>query len=274
MTGPARPAVEPRSVPAATVLDVRSAEAFAAGHLAGAGHLPRAEFESRRTELPPREVAVVVVSDDPAEAEAAATELQALGYTRVTWLERPLVALAGGHADRAPAARMWRPAPFLEELLPQLPRGRALDVASGSGRDAVFLALHGFAVEAWDHDPEALDRARALAARHAVEIRTVSADLERREPPIPESAYDLVVCFRFLHRPLFPDLERALRPGGALVYETYRLGQERFGRPRQKRFLLRPGELSSAFPGLSVERFEEPEPEGGPWTARILARRP
>jgi len=261
-------------LPRSAVLDVRSAAAFAAGHLAGAGHIPLAELEARRAELPPRDAAIVVVSDDPAEAEAGAAELMRLGYGRAAWLERPLGSLAGGRDDRGPAARLWRPAPFLAELLPGLRPGAAADVASGAGRNAVFMALHGFEVEAWDHDEEALARTRALAARHGVAIRTVVADLERRTPPLPVAAYDLVACFRFLHRPLFGDLERALRPGGALVYETYRLGQERYGRPKQKRFLLADGELARAFPALTVERYEELDPEGGPVTARLLARRP
>ena len=86
--------------------------------------------------------------------------------------------------------------------------------------------------------------------------------------------YRLVTVFRYLHRPLFPVIEGALAPGGWLVYETYREGQERFGRPIRARFLLGPGELSSAFPGLSVVRYEEPEPDGGPVTARLLAFKP
>jgi SAM-dependent methyltransferase len=258
----------------AVLLDVRAEETFSAGHLTGSGNIPRGEFEARRTELPPRDTAVTVVSASGAEAEAAAADLERLGYSDVRWLDAPLAALPGGLADRGPGARLWRPAPFLEEVLPLLPRGRALDVASGSGRDAVYLALNGFEVEAWDHDPEALARARGLAARHGVTLTTVLADLERRDPPLPAAAFDAVVCFRFLHRPLFADLERTLKPGGMLVVETYRRGQERFGRPKQRRFLLEPGELASAFPGLTVTRYEEPEPEGGPVTARLLARRP
>ncbi len=265
---------EPTALEGAALLDVRDPAAFTAGHAARAGHVPRADLQARRTELPPREAPVIALADDPREAEAAAVDLETLGYTDAGWLDAPLASLPGGHADRGPAARLWRPAPFLELLLPSLPRGRAIDVAAGSGRNAVFLALHGYVAEAWDHDAGALARAAALARRHGVTIEPVVADLERRHPPLPEGAFDLVVCFRFLHRPLFADLERALKPGGALVYETYRDGQEHHGRPKQRRYLLRPGELSSAFPGLSVERYEEPEPEGGPVTARLLARKP
>jgi len=265
---------------APVLLDVREAAVFAAGHLAGSGHLPRAELLERRAELPPRERSLLVLADDPGEAAAAAEALEAMGYADVAWLKTPLERLPGGHDDRAPAARLWQPAPFLAEVLPvilaagALAPGRAADLAAGSGRDAVFLALHGFAVEAWDHAPEALDRAVALARRNAVAIEPVVADLERGEPPLPESRYQLVVVFRYLHRPLFPAIARALAPGGWLVYETYRKGQERFGRPRSARFLLEPGELAAAFPGLEVVRSEEPAPPSGPIVARLLARRP
>ena len=70
-------------------------------------------------------------------------------------------------------------------------------------------------------------------------------------------------------------MARALAPGGHLVYETYRVGQERYGRPRRAQFLLRPGELEGAFVGLGCEvlRYEETDPPGGPLTARLWARR-
>jgi rhodanese-related sulfurtransferase len=261
-------------------LDVRDEAGFAAGHLAGSGHLPRGDFREHRAELPPRERPVLVVSDDPGESEAAAADLEAMGYADVAALEVPLAGLPDGHASRGPAVRLWQPAPFLAEVLPRVrpaggtPPGLAADLAAGSGREAVFLALHGFEVEAWDWAPEALARATALARRSGVTIRAEAANLERAEPPLPAGRYALIVVFRFLHRPLFPAIERALAPGGWLVYETYRVGQERIGRPTHRRFLLEPGELACAFPGLSVVRYEEPEPPGGPITARLLARKP
>jgi SAM-dependent methyltransferase len=205
-----------------------------------------------------------------------------MGYAGTAWLDVSLENLPGGHADRSPAARMWRPAPFLEAVLPHLgppgaPRaGRAADLAAGSGRDAVFLALQGFDVEAWDRAPEALARAAALARRHGVSIRPVSANLEWTDPApaLEPGRYALITVFRFLHRPLFPAIERALAPGGWLVYESYRVGQERFGRPKSPKFLLEAGELARAFPGLTAVRYEEPSPPEGPITARLLARKP
>jgi len=260
-----------------TILDVRDEAAFAAGHLAGAGNLPRAEFRLRRTELPPRETQLLVVAASPAEAHTAADELAALGYARVDWLDTPLSELAGGLADRGPGVRLWRPAPFLVDMLPRILGARpgpVLDLAAGAGREAVFLSLNGFTVEAVDDDPVILASAETLARRNGVTITTRMIDLERKSVELPEGRYALVTVFRFLHRPLLPAIERAIAPGGWLVYETFRRGQRRFGKPTHPRFLLDDGELKSAFPGLSVVHYEEPSPEAGPITARLLARKP
>jgi len=256
------------------VLDVRDEAAFTAGHLAGSGHVPLSELKARRAELPPRESPVLIVGDDAGHAARAAERLRTMEFRTVAWLAATLAQVPGGEVDRGPAARLWRPASFLEEVLPHLPRGRAADLAAGSGREAVFLAMNGFTVEAWEAAPEALERARALAARHEVRITAVPCDLEAVTPPLPAAAYRLIVCFRFLHRPLLPAIARALEPGGHLVYETYRVGQERLGRPRRRQFLLEPGELRLAFADLEVLSYEEPDPPEGPITARLLARRP
>ncbi len=262
------------------LLDVRDSRAFATGHLPGSGHLPHRELEARRSELPPRERMVVVVADHPDASADAAARLAAMGYASVAALAGSLDVFAREPKwwIRGPASPLWRPAPFLAWVLEHhrglIPAGPAADIAAGAGRDAVFLALQGFEVEAWDRDAEALERAVVLAARHGVRIHTVCSDLERMDPPLPERRYALVACFRFLHRPLFPRLEAALAPGGCLVYETYKVGQERFGRPKSRRHLLGPGELASAFPGLESVVTEELEPDQGPFTARLLARRP
>lgn len=260
--------------PGTVTLDARDAPVFAAGHRSGAGNLPFAEFAARRTELPPRDAAILVVASTTDEAREAAAALGALGYARVDWLDAPLADLPGGLDDPGPAARLWRPAPFLEEVLPLLPRGPALDLAAGAGRESVFLALNGFEVEAMDDDPDILAKAEALALRNGVRITTTVRDLERRDARLPEGLYALITVFRFLHRPLLPAIGRALAPGGRLVYETFRRGQARFGRPTHPRFLLEDGELRGAFPELVIERYDEPEPAGGPITARLLARRP
>ena len=259
------------------VIDVRSDAAFAAGHLRGAGHVPAGEIRARRSELPPRETQILIVAEDAERAAAAAQGLEELGYVHVAWLDCAIADLPGGLEDRQPAARLWRPSPFLERVLPMLPPPspslRVIDLAAGAGREAVFLAMRGYQVEAWDHDPDALARARSLAGRHGVAVETVVRDLERRDPELPVGAHGLVLVFRFLHRPLMPRIAAAVAPGGFVVYETFLKGQERFGRPSHPRFLLDKGELPRCFAELEVEIYEESRPEGGPWLARLLARR-
>ena len=265
---------DPESVPAR--LDVRIESEFAAGHLRDSGNIPSGSLETRRAELPSRDSRLLVVAASGAEARAAAARLQSLGYRGAEWLDAPVAALGPIAHDRLPAARLWRPAPFLAEIAPGLPRGRAIDLAAGAGRESVYLATLGFEVEAWDVAPEALDNARDMAARAGVHIETVITDLEKKSVEIPSARYALAVCFRFLHRPLLPAMFACLAPGGHLVYETFRVGQEKFGKPKQPRFLLHDGELEhrAREHGLEILRYEESSPGEPSVTARLWARRP
>jgi tellurite methyltransferase len=262
---------------ALAILDVRDPEQFAHGHFPGSGHLEEREWLARRSELPPRDQPVLVVGASPLSSRAAAHALEALGYEHVFALEQPIESYPDAR-DVSPSRALWRPTPYLAWALDtfgkQIPPGPAVDLACGSGRDAVFLAQRGFEVEAWDRAPETLLRAEELARHSGVHVSTLECDLERLRPPLPVSRYALVTCFRFLHRPLFPHLAAALIPGGLLVIETYRRGQERFGRPTHARFLLEDGELRAAFPGLEVLHEEELSPPEGPVTSRLVARRP
>jgi tellurite methyltransferase len=272
------PAAIPWAASRFALLDTRSNEAFTGGHFRGSGHVPVAELTLRRSELPPRETAVLVLAEDGDQAAVAAACLEALGYSRIAWLDGRLDAVAHGLDDRSPPARLWRPSPFLEEALPLLPPPAegvsVLDLAAGAGREAVFLALHGYRVEAWDHDRDVLGRAAELARRHGVKIETVPKNLEWRHPYVPLATYQVVMTFRFLHRPLMPHIAAAVTPGGWVIYETFLRGQEKFGRPRHPRFLLDPGELPRHFPEFVIERYEERTPPHGPWLARLLAHKP
>ncbi len=261
-------------LPRALLLDVRKPDAFARGHVAGAGHVAFEEFALRRVELPGRDQAVVLLHDEPERALLAARALVAIGYTRVGWLAASLAHEPGGLASREPPARLWSPSAFLEKVRSRLPRGRALDLACGSGRASVFLAQSGWTTQGWDVDPSAIGLARGFAARAGVAVAFQQVDLEHGELPQRDAAFDVIVVVRYLHRELFPWIERALTLGGALVYETFRQGQERFGHPRRARHLLEPGELARAFPSLEVELHEETPDTAPPVLARLLARRP
>lgn len=164
-----------------------------------------------------------------------------------------------------------RPADFLVDHVSLLPKGRVLDVAMGSGRNAIYLARLGYQVEGVDISAEALAAANAAAARAGVIIRSILADLEDGYRIAP-ARYDVIVCFNYLHRPLAPAIVAGLRPAGVLVYETFTLEQLRFGKPRNPDHLLRPNELLALFGGLRVLRYREGVFDPGRAVAGLVAR--
>ena len=150
------------------------------------------------------------------------------------------------HGPQTPSAWVLRWAP----LLP--PGARVLDLACGHGRHARYLAARGALVTALDRDEAALALLRKVAG-----INILAVDIESAPWPFVAGAFDAIVVTNYLHRPLFPQLAAALTPGGVLIYETFMAGNERYGRPSNPQFLLRPGELLSAVQGLRVVAFEE-----------------
>jgi SAM-dependent methyltransferase len=128
-----------------------------------------------------------------------------------------------------------------------------LDLAAGTGRHTRLLLEMGLAVTAVDRDIEPL---RPFAGGRC-EVRAV--DLETEEPWRLGGGYDGIVVTNYLHRPLFLSITSALADGGALIYETFAVGNERLGRPSNPDFLLRPGELLDAFASLTVIAFEQGE---------------
>jgi SAM-dependent methyltransferase len=131
-----------------------------------------------------------------------------------------------------------------------VPGGSVLDVACGGGRHLRWLARQGFGVTGIDRDSQALEALHATG-------RTVVADLEKAPWPLPGERFDAVVVANYLWRPLWPALRASLGEGGVLIYETFALGNEAFGRPSNPDFLLRPGELLEACRGLHVVAYED-----------------
>ncbi len=152
-------------------------------------------------------------------------------------------------AERAPRGKP--PSDWVVRFAPLIRAGGAvLDVAAGGGRHARFCADNGFSVVAVDRNVAAL----AEDAR----IETVEADLEDGSPwPLGERRFDGIVVTNYLHRLLFPDLASALAAGGVLLYETFAVGNEAYGRPANPDFLLKDGELLAAFPAeLRIVAYE------------------
>lgn len=138
------------------------------------------------------------------------------------------------------------------------PRGEVLDYACGTGRHARWLASHGYRVEAVDKDAVALE---LLTGVH--HVRTRQADLEADSWPYEGRLFDGIVVTNYLYRPRLSRLLECLVPGGVLIYETFMAGHERFGKPTDPDFLLRPHELLKCVsPGFSVVAFEQGEVGG------------
>ncbi len=164
-----------------------------------------------------------------------------------------------------------QPAAFLTALADRLPTtGRALDVAGGAGRNAVWLARRGLAVTLVDISDEALTLARDHAARVDVPLELCAADLE--VAPLPAGPFDLILSFNFLRRELFAAFPEHLAPGGLLVYlQPTETNLQRHPRPPAP-FLLRDGELPGLLQGLEVVTYQEGWFEAGGEEARHEAR--
>lgn len=163
------------------------------------------------------------------------------------------------------------PSPFIARFAALIPaHARVLDLAAGSGRHALLLAAHGAQVLAVDRDAAAL---AACAGNPRIVTRVV--DLESGAWPLAGATFDAIVVTNYLHRPLLPHLRATLAPDGVLLYETFAIGNERFGRPSNPEFLLHPGELlqlAAASPDpLTVVAFEQGREESGGRTV-VMAR--
>lgn len=146
------------------------------------------------------------------------------------------------------------PSPWVRRFASLIaPRGAVLDVACGTGRHARLLARMGYRVEAVDRDSKLLE---VLAGEPGVSTRV--ADLEGDVWPFQAAAFDGVIVTNYLHRPVFPALMAALRPDGVLIYETFMVGNENFGKPSNPDFLLKPNELLELVSNrLVVVAFEQ-----------------
>jgi SAM-dependent methyltransferase len=140
-----------------------------------------------------------------------------------------------------------QPSEWVRRWAALVTRGPVLDLASGTGRHAILFAERGLEVVAVDRDAQTIPG-----------VRFVQADLESGAAwPFVGQCFAAIVVTNYLHRPLFPAIEGALAEEGLLIYETFMMGNERYGRPSNPAFLLREGELLQAFPALAPIAFEQ-----------------
>lgn len=180
------------------------------------------------------------------------------------------------------------PSPLLIKAINELKPGRALDLACGVGRHAMYLAQHGWHVTAVDSSRVGVEilRQRARSARiptcgaHACcldQIDAHVADLEQHEFLIEPATYDLICDFYYLQRDLFPAIRAGVKPGGAVVAAIHLNDGNPEAKPHNPAFLLEPGELQALFSDWEITYYQEcPSDEGGHHhdTAYLIAHRP
>ena len=266
------------SAPCCGLIDLRPEADFAGSHLAGSTSLPwgddisGGDFIARAHELPERGATLALLADNAAVAAAAADHMRRAGYViqftvalsaaelaRVAWPVSP-------GASVASSRQLWKPSPCLQEVIEPIERqlavhagskNTALDLGCGTGRDCIFLAKRGFAVTGVDYLEKQLVRARDLASRcdvaQSCTFLEVDACTGAPATWVPANPASIVHVGRFLHRPLLPILrDQCVAPGGFIVYHTFMVGCEAFGRPRKPEHLLRDGELRKVFAGWHV----------------------
>jgi SAM-dependent methyltransferase len=144
---------------------------------------------------------------------------------------------------------MIEPSDWVVRWAPLIRNGTVLDVACGSGRHASFFLGRGLKVVAVDRELQQIPGARFI-----------QADLEDGSPwPLPGERFEGIVVTNYLHRPLLEILKESLVEGGVLIYETFMQGNEKFGKPSNPAFLLRPAELLEVYKEFTVKAFEEGE---------------
>ena len=151
-----------------------------------------------------------------------------------------------------------------------------LDLACGSGRNGLQLARCNLPVTFADRDAEALARVQSQLDDQGLKGVCWQVDLEQAPASVLAGrSFDGVLVFNYLHRPLFPALKKAVRPGGILFYETFTNAQRQFGRPANPDFLLQPDELSDYFNDWEVlHNYEGELTDPQRAVAQLIARKP
>jgi tellurite methyltransferase len=168
------------------------------------------------------------------------------------------------------------PLPLVVRVVESLPSGRALDLACGPGRHALFLAERGWQVTAVDASRVAIELLEKSARERGLHVDARVADLDRHEFKIEPAAYDLIGVFYYLQRDLFPQIREGVRAGAVVVAAIHMVDESPEAHPMNEEYLLQPGELRAEFSGWEIiHDYEGPSTEGGHHrrTAELVARK-
>jgi tellurite methyltransferase len=165
------------------------------------------------------------------------------------------------------------PNSIVKESLPYLPKGRALDLFTGEGQNAVFLARQGFTVDAIDFSEVALRKARRLARQIKVSIETITADLSKYT--IKPESYQVIINVDYMLKSLIAEIKKGLKKGGVIVFQSYTVDQLQNQAPLSvpREALLKKGELRELFKEYKVLLYRESN-DGKSAVATLIARKP
>ncbi len=156
-----------------------------------------------------------------------------------------------------------------------LRQGTALDLACGRGRNALFLAEHGYQVTAVDYSRVALNQLQEEGARRGLKLTTRLIDLEQ-QPDLPAQQFDLVINFYYMHRPLLPSMQKLVKPGGLIIIRTFSHAGDFEPCRLAPAMVMETGALRQLFNGWEILVYEEgveASKKGGSLVG-IIARKP
>ncbi len=162
-----------------------------------------------------------------------------------------------------------KPVPFLTQNIHLLPKGRALDIAMGEGRNGVYLATQGFEVVGLDISEKGLAKAHQLAKQNGVAIETRVVDLENHH--LQKNAYDVILLMYYMQRDLWPQIKDALKPGGMAIIETYNVDHLKHQKFNPK-WLLKSNELVEAFKDMKIIRYQAYEDSDQAYSSIIIQK--
>jgi len=276
------------SEPQIPILDLRSVDLFKKSHLLYSSSFPVSQLPERLHELPIRTQPISLLGSS-SELQTATEFLTSKGYTiansqvasdeKFAQFEK-FNRLGSGDSYQ----RLWKPAKivsqFVDEYADKCKNKSALDIACGAGRDSVYMAMQGWQVTAVDYLPSALKKASDLAMRCKQSINTLLLDLEKTELENEwvklrhaDQLYGCVIVVRYLHRANLSLIRDIIDIGGFIVYQTFMRGCEKFGRPKNPKFLLEQGELAETFSDFNILVDEIEHLEDGRPTNRFIAQK-
>lgn len=244
------------------IIDLRSNESFIQLHLINSANIPAEEFQERTHELPVKSTPINLVGDSH-QLDTVTELLISKGYSicsKVLITHQVLVEsfseskLASGTKSK----RYWKPASvieyFCENVVSYGDSKQGLDLACGAGRDSVYLAQKGWQMTSVDSSEHALSRVNGSAVRANLKVSCIHLDIEKNIDELLDlgQTFDLVVVVRYLHRPLLSVLAALLNDNGHMVYQTFMQGCEKFGSPKNPRFLLQENELAATFSDFKI----------------------